>query len=301
MKKSTAFFFAIILLGLLGASLSLVIQRSTGDSIKPVKGDSIREVPKANLLFDSMGPASDTTLLINRVKVLIRTPNLVAAKGTFLLLPGWNFPPDDWCLKTAICKKLVDLGYFVVMPDMGKSVYQEQIFPETRADWRHEPTRKWLTDTVIVVLQKQFGLLLPGARNFIVGLSTGARGVALVVLDLPNVFTGAAALSGDYDQTLLPHDRLMTGFYGPYLKFKERWKSTDNVIARINSFQTPLYLGHGTLDKTCTPKQTQMLFDSLRKNHPNLKLRLNMPKAGHDYHYWGSEVMNLMAFFGEIK
>jgi enterochelin esterase-like enzyme len=246
-------------------------------------------------------PVHDTVEYINNRKVLIKTPGSRKIQGAFLVLHGWNFPPEDWCIKTSLCEKATEKGYCVVLPDMGKSTYHERIYPETRPDWRSFPTRKWLTDTLIPFLQKKYSLLVPEERNFIVGLSTGARGVALVALDLPELFKGAAALSGDYDQSEMPRDNLMTGFYGPYDSFHNRWDTTDNAVFRIAEFATPIYLGHGKSDKVVPPAQTRSFYDLLVKHHPRLKVRLNMPEAGHDYGYWESEVDNILEFFEELN
>jgi S-formylglutathione hydrolase FrmB len=239
----------------------------------------------------------DTIVYINQRKVVIKSLHNPKSKGTFLLLPGWNFPPEDWCLKTTLCEKVTKLGYSIVMPDMGKSVYQEKIFPETRNDWKKYPTRRWLTDTVIPSLQKDYSLLLSNGNNYIVGLSTGARGVALLLLDMPELFTGAAALSGDYNQSMMTTDNLMKGYYGEYEMFKHRWDNVDNPFYRINEFRTPIYLGHGTADKVVPTDQTIRFHASLLKAHPQMKMKLNLPVAGHDYGYWESEVDNILKFF----
>ena len=238
---------------------------------------------------------------MNGIKVLVKIAKNVKNKGTILVLPGWNFPPDDWCSKTTLCEKSTKQGYNLVFPDMGKSTYQTKVFPETRVEWRSTPTRKWLTDTLIPYLQKEFSLLIKKDRNFIVGLSTGARGVALVVLNLPKLFKGAAALSGDYNQSRIPYDNITTGYYGSYFKFKKRWDTTDNTVYRIKEFNTPIYLGHGKLDKVSPPEQTKLFYDSLVKYHPKLKVLLHMPNAGHNYDYWESEVDKILEFFNDIK
>ncbi|MFA5781664.1 MAG: prolyl oligopeptidase family serine peptidase [Bacteroidales bacterium] len=241
-------------------------------------------------------PLNDTTLIINNHKVFLKIQRQ-NKKGTFLVLHGWNFPAEDWCNKTSLCNKVLEKGYCVVLPDMGKSVYHEKNYPETRAEWRTYPTRKWLSDTLIPILQKKYSLLLKKESNYIVGLSTGARGVALVLLDFPELFKGAAALSGDYAQEKMPADNLMTGFYGPFEKFKERWLKQDNPISRIKEYKTPIYLAHGMLDQVVPPEQTIMFYDSLKKYHPDLKIKLNMPNARHDYLFWNSEVDNILKFF----
>jgi len=241
---------------------------------------------------------NDTVINIDGHNIYIKyTPNKV--KGTFLMLHGWNLPPLDWCNKTTICQKAIAKGYNVVLPDMGKSIYHYQIYKETRKDWHKSPTRVWLVKKIFPLLQSK-NLLLATQNNFIVGLSTGARGVALICIDCPKLFRGAAALSGDYQQGEIPHDNLCIGYYGPYSKFKQRWLNVDNVIRYIDKFKTPIYLGHGIYDKVCTAYQTKLFYKELKKTNAKLKVKLNLPKASHDYKYWASEVDNILEFFDEI-
>jgi predicted esterase len=253
--------------------------------------------PDANKVINRNSPVSDTLLIVDNRKVFIKVPSQ-KSRGTFLVLHGWNFPADDWCNNTILCSKATQLGFYVVLPDMGKSVYQDQNYDETRSDWRVYPTRSWLSDTLIPLIQEKYGLLLENDSNYIVGLSTGARGVALVLLDFPNLFKGAAALSGDYDQVQMPADNLMTAFYGSYYTHKERWQKTDNPVNRIKEFKTPIYLGHGSIDKVVPPAQTTEFYDSLKKYHPKLKIKLSMPEAAHTYDYWNSEVDSIISFWG---
>lgn len=243
------------------------------------------------------GPVNDTLLIIDNRKVFIKVPTQ-KTRGTFLVLHGWNFPADDWCNKTSLCSKVKEHGFYLMLPDMGKSIYQDQNYPETRSEWLVYPTRSWLSDTLIPLIRKKYGLLLENDSNYIVGLSTGARGVALVLLDFPDLFKGAAALSGDYDQMNMLDDNLVTAYYGAYYTHKERWQKTDNPVSRIKEYKTPIYLGHGTIDKVVPPEQTIEFYDSLKKYHPSLKIKLNMPEAEHNYDYWDSEVDSIMKFFG---
>ena len=301
MKKITSLSIIALLVCAIVFLSIFFIQRSTRNSSKKTKTEFILLEVKDSNAPSSLSPRNDTVLYLNKRKVLIKTPGNTKKHGTFLVLHGWNFPPEDWCTKTSLCEKATEKGYYVVLPDMGKSTYHERTFPETRVDWRSYPSRKWLTDTLVPFLQKNYSLFLDNENNFIVGLSTGARGVALVVLDLPKLFKGAAALSGDYNQSDIPNDKISTGFYGPYKKFKKRWDCIDNAVFRIREFGIPFYLGHGKSDKVVPPQQTKLFYDSLVKTHPGLKVKLNMPKAGHDYNYWGSEVDNILKFFEELK
>ncbi|NTW33481.1 MAG: esterase family protein, partial [Bacteroidetes bacterium] len=151
---------------------------------------------KGKIIAKGKLPLKDTTVILDNRKVYIKITSK-KSRGTFLLLHGWNLPATDWCDKTSICEKLLNKGFNIVSPDMGKSVYQGKNYFETRIEWRNYPTRMWLSDTLIPFLQKKYSLFLNNEKNYLVGLSTGARGVALVLLDFPDLFKGAAALSGD--------------------------------------------------------------------------------------------------------
>lgn len=244
----------------------------------------------------------DTTFTLNDrdypVKVNIKIPAVPKPVGIILALHGWSLPATDWCLKTSLCEKALKQGYIIILPDMGKSIYQSGFFPETDLKYRIFPTRLWLEKICFSYLQQKFNLLMPGQRNFVLGLSTGARGSSLLVMDCPDIFIGAGLLSMDCDQTLMPDDPLCSAFYGQYKKFKDRWKNTDNIITLIKKFNVPVYIGHGLVDKIVSSHQSILFYNELKKIHPGLEVKINIDKnAGHDYKYWDSEIDNILNFF----
>ncbi|MEO1652823.1 MAG: hypothetical protein AAFU64_04690, partial [Bacteroidota bacterium] len=111
-----------------------------------------------------------------------------APRGTLLIFPGWNFPRQDWCQKSSLCREAKQKGYVLVLPEMGKSLYSSSVFPETDSDFLKYPSLDWLRDQLIPHLQEQYELLLPNAPNYLLGLSTGGRGVALMALAKPDLF-----------------------------------------------------------------------------------------------------------------
>lgn len=240
------------------------------------------------------------TVTVGNVQVEVWVPE-GEPRADLLLLPGWNFPRTGWCDNTMLCRKALHEGYRLIMPEMGKSIYASRYYPETRADWRHYPTGTWVADTLIPTLQKEHCLLMPGANNFMMGLSTGGRGVAMISLLEPGLFKAGAALSGDYDQTLFPGDNLMRGVYGEMTDFPERWKGEDNPAMRAAEISLPLYLSHGKKDQLVPWQQTEHFFKLMRKAHPEMQLVLNLPEeSGHDYAFWGNEVDAALAFFDKV-
>lgn len=223
-------------------------------------------------------------------------------RGDLLVLPGWNFSRTDWCDKSTLCTQARAAGYRLVMPEMGKSIYALCTYPETRADWRGLATLTFVVDTLLPVLQTQHKLLLSGGNNYLVGLSTGGRGVVMIALSTDSLFKAGAALSGDFDQTLQPNDNLMIGWYGPLAQFPDRWTGVDNPAKQASKLLVPLYLGHGRKDNIVPVQHSHALHQALQQTNPTLRTVLHIdPAAGHDYSYWNSEVQNVINFFGTVQ
>lgn len=247
---------------------------------------------------------NDTTLFYpfrtTKIQVDIKYPKK-ELKGTILLLHGYNLPHMQWCEKTSFCKLALEKGYVLIIPNFLKTTYQEKFYPETNPLYTIYPTRKWIRDTVITSLQKEMKLLQPGANNFVLGLSTGGRGAALLGLDLPDVFKAAACLSGDFDHYQLPFEKIYHNYYGKFSVHKNRWKTDDNLHAMIKGWKIPVYLAHGKLDKVCPVSQTINFHSLLKKTYPQLDVKLAIvEKAQHDYAFWGSQSVPVLAFFDKF-
>lgn len=218
-------------------------------------------------------------------------------RGDILVLPGWNFSRKEWQNKSHLVKLASEKNFRLIFPEMKTTLYESRYYPETRMKWAPTPGGQWVKEIFIPQLQR-YGLLIRGNRNFLLGLSTGARGVALVTLQNPGLFTAGAALSGDYDQSAMPRDRLMTKVYGAYDAFPERWTGKDNPRKRISEWTMPIYLGHGHKDAVVPFSQTKTFYEALKTAHPALMIRFNEPaQAGHDFTYWASELPAVIDFF----
>jgi S-formylglutathione hydrolase FrmB len=254
----------------------------TIDSLKtPIYRDTLISINIANIKCDIAFPDSGSNY-----------------SGNILLLQGFNFPKEDWCKNVPeLCREAARRGYTMIMPDMGRSVYADTFFAETAPVYKNYPLRSALCDSLFPYLNKRFDILLNDQSNFILGLSSGARGAALIVLDKPNLFSAAGLLSGDYDQTGIPGDLIMKLYYGNFENNKKRWKEIDNIITDIDNWNTPVYIGHGKLDKVVPHMQSKQLNDSLKTRLAVDDLIFNEPVMGHDYKYWGSETLPVLNFF----
>mgnify|MGYP002628291631 CR=1 FL=1 len=218
--------------------------------------------------------------------------------GTIVLLPGWNYSSLDWCTKTEMCALAKEWGFNLILVDMSKSIYSSQNYPQTRADMKRYATRTWFKDTLVPFFQKEYGVLLEGGNNYVLGLSTGGRGSTLLCLDLPEIFRKGASLSGDYNQASMPKDNLMNIFYGSYSKYKDRWTGEDNVVYNLDKFEVPFYIGHGLKDNVVPFAQAQEFYDSLQVLNSDLEIKFHVDStAKHTYEYWASEVDKVFAFF----
>jgi S-formylglutathione hydrolase FrmB len=292
-------YLSYTLLLLFACGSNPLITKETINTHKTIKTEK-----NTNTFFFEKYPKKDTSFVIKGHQVDIRVPkntNQKNPKGAILVLPGWSFNRKDWCEKSSLCKKFLTENYILVLPEMNKSVYSSKFYTETYAEGRLSPNKQWILEDFMPFLQEKFGIFQKGNKNFVLGLSTGGRGVALLCLALPEIWTAGAGLSGDYEQTLMPNDNLIKAFYGDFKTFGERWKNEDNPNQQAKNFKTPLYLGHGKLDKVVPVQQTEVFYESLKKHNPTLRLQLNLPpNAQHDYKYWDSEVENMIKFFGNF-
>lgn len=245
----------------------------------------------------SQNKSIDTTIIVNKIKVnIVKSENSI---GNILMLPGWNFSRTDCCEKSNFCKKALAEGYCLIMPEMGKSIYQWENFKETRKDWLQYPTLKWLLNEMIPFIQNKFNILKSTQKNFVYGISTGARGVAMIALK-SNLFICGVALSGDYDQTFDTNDNLMKGYYGRWYLQKERWKNIDNPTTNRNNIKFSIVLFHGEKDKVAPSWQSKYFYEKIKNNNLKLKHDLILIKnAEHNYTFWSSQTDTILKIFNK--
>lgn len=235
------------------------------------------------------------------VSTMIKYPSKdINIKGIILMLHGWGLNYEEWCNNTSICDKALEDGYILIIPDYGKSNYTHRIYPQTIAEYRRYPTLGWIIDEHIHFFQTELKLLLPSQKNFVVGLSTGARGATLLAYYLPGIFKAVASISGDFDITKMQDEYLYYSFLGDYKDFPDRWKN-ECFAYDCKNYMVSTYIAHGIKDATSPPIQSLLMLDSITSNKHNLIISYNFPIfAGHDYEYWESETDNILDFFNSF-
>lgn len=216
-----------------------------------------------------------------------------------LVLPGWDFERHRWLNETTVREEAKKHHYCLILPEMKRSIYATHYYQETTGAARKEKTGQWLTDTFIPAIQLKYNLLMPSSRNFVLGLSTGGRGAVYCAWKLPSLFMAAATLSGDFDQTMMPNDFLMTSVYGKYNSHQERWNKDDNLMYASESIRQPLYIGHGDSDKVVPFNQSKVFYAKVKDTNQKTKQHFVL-KAGHNFKFWSSEVAPIFEFFDNL-
>lgn len=294
----TRLFFLVILLASMGIACS-----TSGKEDMRSESLAKQSVPLEDTIKRENLSLRDTVFYLYRNKDSIRVKLLVPAerKGTILFLHGWNLPPDEICQKTNACQQLLDSGYVLILPDFGKTTYQWENYPQTRKSYLKYPTRHWIQDTFLRVMSEQFHLLEKKENNFVMGVSTGGRGAALLALENPEIFKASACLSADFDHSKLSDEPINNGFYGPMSKFSQRWTGKDNIFNRASEFKSGLFLAHGEKDKVCPAEQTRDFQAELKRLKVKIQLETVLdPQGDHTYVWWDQQILPVIQFFNRF-
>ncbi len=245
---------------------------------------------------------NDTTFKIKRanydVNVYLLANNNFFTRGTVILLHGWDLSPLSWCDQTSFCNELLSMGYHVIIPDMGKSVYASQYYPETVKTMAMYPQLPFVLDTLLPFLQDSIHILNSSHNNFLIGYSMGARGALAIAENTENIFSRLVLISGEYDQTLIPEDNILTMYFGSYQQFPERWEGKDNLLRNIDKLNIPVLILHGQDDDVISAIQSDTLAKVLEnKNKFYIKTIYN--NYGHDFDFVQKTVKDVNVFLNK--
>ena len=214
-------------------------------------------------------------------------------------LPGWNHSPKQYLEHSSLLDSSRFLGYNVLLIHMGKSVYADSVYPETRKDYRLYPTATWFSNSVWSALEQHINLT-PDCFVGVMGYSTGGRGAATIAIMNPERVSVLAVWSGDFKPELEPHDALQTNIRGPYASFKDRWDRAD-LCVKIDRLTCPVYISHGLKDEVVPLAQSKTFYNTLLPRRTSENLIGNwVPNAAHDWDFWSVEVLKSLDFFEKV-
>ncbi len=241
------------------------------------------------------GTREEFTIKPNVTVTLIRPA--VRIKGSILVLPGWKHSRLRLLQETDLEKEAMKRGYVLILPEMNTTLYESEYYPESVMKWNTVPGGKWLKENLIPELQRK-NLFSKGNKNYVLGYSTGGRGAALLSLEMPELITAAASIAGDFNQSAMPRDRLMTGVYGPSGSFPERWNGRDNPYKRVSEWETPFFAAHAMDDRIVPYSQTSEFIQALKQQKKDFAIRfMDAVKGGHDYSFVKTAIGPALDFF----
>ncbi len=99
-----------------------------------------KEIPandsiSSNQSIQRMTLPSDTIINVGNTSIWIKSPQ-GEIKADILILPGWNFVKEKICKESDFCDRALAKGYRLILPEMMKSIYASQYYPETRSDYK---------------------------------------------------------------------------------------------------------------------------------------------------------------------
>jgi len=238
-----------------------------------------------------------------KVPVLIYVPSKKPVNGypVMIALHGWKLNAEEW-KSSGIADHAEKNSILVVCPQMTIANYEREYFPETVMKWNPMPSGPWIKDVLFKYISEHFKITKNRKQIGVMGVSTGGHGAALLAGYYPETFGFAAMISGDYDVSLTPNDGLAIASFGPFLKFKNRWKENSLVSFLDRIANTRLYIGHGSFDDVATVEQSRLLNAELLQRSSKSKNKYIFiyhedKNAGHNWAYWKSEVPAVIQYF----
>ncbi|MCL1833260.1 MAG: esterase family protein [Leptospirales bacterium] len=194
----------------------------------------------------------------------------------------------------------------IVCPNMKRSVYENSFYPETTYKWNVIPGSKFLGETLIKFLNKNFSLALKRDSTGIMGIEAGAHGAILTPCYYPNRFKAAAGIAGYYDPPVIheKYIKMIESVYGRYEDFKDRWENDANPLKLAERLKgVHIYLFHGLKWDSYQPEQSRVMaikIKQLQKKSSDYSITYKENKTGSKgWGYWRNQVPDVMAFMNE--
>ncbi len=233
-----------------------------------------------------------------RAKMLVRTPvGYERDHGSrryplVLALHGWGHSAAQFKKDGELGRMADESGVVIAVPDMGKTVYETQFYPETRGAWASVPGTRWIGEVVLPFMRANYAVFPERAQTSIVGYSTGGRGALLVAESYPE-FGFAGSLSGTFDLFALEPNtgeyRIHANVYGDRKRFGTRWSKDDGVSKELapKLLHVEVFLAHGAEDKTVLFGQSETMARVL-KAAGGAVTHATVKGAGHDWAFWNT-------------
>jgi hypothetical protein len=227
------------------------------------------------------------------------------AVRTLVLLHPYGKNLTEWERFAAVKRYANEKRYVLVCPDMGKTVYESEYYPETMVKWQPLPGGQWIPKALIPWLRAEFSLCLTRETTGIAGVGFGARGAILAAERNPEMFGFAGGISGTYDAESAPSSSAFTGVYGKYKENKDRWMTVDNAITLApNLRDTIVFMAHGKRERGSSIECSQIVLikmSQLRKQNPGkYQYKFVVQEWGDEWVIWNKFMPDMFMYFDSI-
>ena len=207
------------------------------------------------------------------------------------LLHGLSDDSSAWLRYTSIERYAAQLGLAVVMPQVGRSFYADEV----------HGGRYWtfLSEELPVVVGSFFNVSERREDTFVAGLSMGGYGAVKWALHQPQRFAAAATLSGALDLVALStvpwRSELFRRVYGGRIGPDD---DLFALLARADVETLPsFYVGCGTEDH---------LYDSSVRfvdaaTAAGLDVAVDLRPGGHEWELWDATVRDVLAWLPLLR
>ena len=213
------------------------------------------------------------------------------APPTLYLLHGLSDDDTIWTRHTSIERYATELGLAVIMPQVHRSFYTDEI----------HGNRYWtfLSEELPAIVNRFFRLSPRREDTFVAGLSMGGYGALKWALRQPERFAAAASLSGSLDMARIhpmdtPEKPLMMQIFGD-----TPVAGTDNDLLWLvrqaveNKVDLPrLYVCCGTDDWL---HQDGVTFRDTCQAH-GVEVTADFGPGAHDWAYWDARIQDVLAW-----
>ena len=224
------------------------------------------------------------------------------AVRTLILLHPYGKNQTEWERFSAAKRYANERRWVLVCPDMGKTVYESEYYPETSVKWQPLPGGQWIPKALIPWLRAEFSLCLTKETTGIAGVGFGARGALLAAERNPEMFGFAGGISGTYDAESVPGSNAFTNAYGKFKENKERWLTVDNVITLTPSLKdTLVFMAHGKREHGSPIEYSQIVLikmSQLRKQNPDkYQYKFVVQEWGEEWTIWNKFLGDMFSYF----
>lgn len=200
------------------------------------------------------------------------------------LLHGLSDDDTIWLRRTSIERYVAPLGMAVVMPQVQRSFYADEV----------NGNRYWqfISEELPALVHKLFRVSDRPEDTFVAGLSMGGYGAFKLALRQPERFAAAASLSGALDIAAMHKRADGQGVIPKVFGTDDITGSDDDLISLLERAErTPrLYLWCGTEDGLLETNRT--FIDTAQRK--GIELKSELSPGDHSWGHWDEKIQDVL-------